>query len=85
MRCEYDTVLTFALGPAEREYDARIQYRGGRWEASIDRVEIRMGDEWVAVPWVLPLLEDSAPLYDELRAYAVGRLADAREIARSDR
>ncbi|GAA4258979.1 hypothetical protein GBZ26_03935 [Azospirillum formosense] len=84
MRCEYDTVLTLALGSAERQYDARIQYRGGRWEASIDRVEIRMGDEWVAVPWVLPLLEDSGSLYDELRAYAVGRLTDAREIARSN-
>lgn len=85
MRCEYDTVLTLALGSAERQYDARIQYRGGRWEANIDRVEIRMGDEWVAVPWALPLLEDSGSLYDDLRAYAVGRLADAREMARSDR
>ena len=85
MRCEYDTVLTIALGPAEREYDARIQYRGRRWEANIDRVEIRMAGEWIAVPWVLDLIEDSAPLYDELRAYAVGRLADARETARSDR
>lgn len=36
-------------------------------------------------PRMLPLIEDSAPLYDELRAYAVGRLADARETARSDR
>lgn len=85
MRCEYDTVLTLALGPAERQYDARIQYRGGRWEAAIDRVEIRMGDAWVSVPWALELLEDSGSLYDELRAYAVGRLADARAMARSDR
>ncbi|MBB3267602.1 hypothetical protein FHW79_005263 [Azospirillum sp. OGB3] len=85
MRCEYDTVLTLALGSAERQYDARIQYRGGRWEANIDRVEIRVGDEWVTAPWALPLLEDSGSLYDDLRAYAVGRLADAREMARSDR
>nr|WP_247897048.1 hypothetical protein [Azospirillum argentinense] len=78
-------MLTLALGPAERQYDARIQYRGGRWEANIDRVEIRMADEWVAVPWALELLEDSGSLYDELRAHVVGRLADAREMARSDR
>ncbi|WP_448208467.1 hypothetical protein [Azospirillum sp. sgz302134] len=81
-RCEYDTVLRLRLGPAEREYNARIQFRGGRWEANIDRLEICVSGEWISAPWALDLIEDSAPLFDELRAHAVGRLADARETAR---
>ncbi len=82
MRCQYDTVLALRLGPAEREFDARIWYRGGRWEAAIDRIEIQVAGQWIAAPWAFDLIEDSAPLYDELRAYAVGRLADARATAR---
>lgn len=77
----YDCVLRLQLGPAEREFDARITYQGGRFQADIERIEVRCGLFWLAVPGLLELVEDCDLLFDSLRDHAAGRLEDARTVA----
>lgn len=82
MRTEWDGVLTLQLGPVDRQFDARIVYQAGPFRADIQGIEIRTPQGWLPVPWLLELMEDSAPLFDMLRDHAAGRMADARTIAR---
>lgn len=80
-RYVYDCVLRLQLGPAEREFDARITYQGGPLQADIERIEVRRGGVWIAVPQLEDLLEECAVLFDTLRAHAAGRREGARSVA----
>ncbi|PWC86062.1 hypothetical protein TSH100_13900 [Azospirillum sp. TSH100] len=82
MRTEWDGVLCLQLGLVDRQFDARIVYQAGPFRADIRAIEIRTAQGWLPVPWLLDLVEDSAPLFDMLRDHAAGRTADARRIAR---
>lgn len=66
----FEAVLCLRLGPVEREFDARITYRGGPFQADIERVEVRTPEGWIPVPNVRDLIEDSPALFDALRAHA---------------
>lgn len=78
----FECVLRLRLGPADREFDARITYQGGPFQADIETVEVRTGEGWIRVPDVVDLIADSAALFDALRDHASGRNADARVVAR---
>lgn len=80
-RYVYDCALRLQLGPAEWEFDALIAYRGGSLHADIERIEVRCGELWIAVPQLLNLVEECAVLFDTLRAHAAGRREDARTVA----
>lgn len=69
-RVEFDTVLTVCIGAAEREWDARVIYWAGPWQAEIERIEICEAGTWIGAPWLMDLIGDSAPLFDALRAHA---------------
>lgn len=82
MRTEWDGVLCLQLGPVDRHFAVRITYQGGPFRADIEAIAIRTPQGWIRAPWLIDLVGDYAPLFDMLRDHAVGRLADARAVAR---
>ncbi|MGF7178298.1 hypothetical protein [Azospirillum doebereinerae] len=82
VRHVFEAVLCLQLGPVDLEFDTRITYQGGRFQADIEAVEVRTGQGWIPVPTLIALVEESPALFDALRDHACGRIADARCVAR---
>ncbi|MGF7175865.1 hypothetical protein [Azospirillum doebereinerae] len=78
----FEAVLRLQLGPVDRDFEARITYQGGPFQADIETIEVQTEQGWIPVPWLIDLVEDCPALFDALRAHACGRVADARCVAR---
>lgn len=79
---EIDTTLRVALGDADREFEARLRYIGGPFQADIQSVEILWPDgQWLEAPWLLDVFENNDALYDALRDHTTGRLMEERRAA----
>lgn len=81
-RFVFDCVLRLVLGPADREFEARITYQGGRWQADVEAVEVLIsGGGWMPCPDLRQLVQDDPDLCDALRDHACGVMIAARADA----
>ncbi len=70
IRLVYECELGLRLGPVDVEFDARITYQAGRWQADVESIELLDDTTWVSVPVLIDLLEECPALYDALRHHA---------------